>query len=143
VYAQRALSIGNSCGIYYKLGITGTETFLATVSSEVCSLRGTITGIPNGTVLYIGFRSISGYIRYNAVNSASACPSNLNTYCGTDYNLTITGGTSISLTAYVNAGAYELCTPIYTTPTVTPTKTPTKSPSITPSITVSTSRPST
>ena len=118
VYAKIGASAAQSCTIYYRIGFNGTPTVLTTLNNTdtTCSLRGTITNIPYGSQLYIGFKSSLDYITYNAVNSTT-CPSNQNTYCGTDYNLTIDNVTSnngISLTAYVTGGAYETCTPIYT-----------------------------
>jgi hypothetical protein len=116
VYAKIGASAAQNCTIYYKIGFNGAEIALTTLNNTdtTCSLRGTITNIPYGFQLYVGFKSASDYITYNAVNSSNACPSNQNTYCG-DYSLIITDETSangISLTAYVTEGVYEACSPV-------------------------------
>jgi hypothetical protein len=129
IYAKIGAAAAQSCTIFYRIGFNGTETALATLNNTdtTCSLRGTITNIPYGIELYIGFKNGSSYIRYEAVNSSNACPANQSTYCGTDYNLTVDNTTSangISLTAYVSGGVYTTCTPIYILPSPTPSVTP-------------------
>lgn len=112
VYAKQGDTPPASCGIYYRFGIGGTEQFLATVTpaETTCALQGTITGVPTGTNLYIGFLAVGGNISFNAVIGSNSCPANTNTYCGTTgYNTTISSNTDISMTTYVSGGVYEFC----------------------------------
>ena len=109
-------TIGGVSSIVYKLGSGGSKTTLASgITDGTCpgpTLRGTITNVPTGTVLYIGAQ-IGGTTdqTFNAQNSTS-CPGGSTGYCGyvsNPYQITVNSNISVALNLNVSGGAYTTC----------------------------------
>jgi hypothetical protein len=109
-------TVGGVSSIVYKLGAGGSKTTLASgITDGTCpgpTLRGTITNVPAGTVLYIGAQ-IGGTTdqTFDAQNSTS-CPAGSTARCGYNtnpYTITVNSNISVALNLNVSAGAYTTC----------------------------------
>lgn len=98
--------------VYYWLGFPTTLTLLGgNISSKSCNLVGTVSNVAEGTVFTIGMRSWSYntpiYFLPNLGSSACLYSAEDTGYCGTAYDpgggfsFTVTGNTTIALTALV------------------------------------------
>lgn len=94
--------------VYYWLGVPTTLTLLGgNISSTSCNLVGTVTNVPQGSIFYIGMRSWSYNtpVLFTVNQGSSTCITTGQQYCGTasdpggGYAFTVTGNTTIALTA--------------------------------------------
>ncbi len=111
-----ARTVGGISGIYYKLGSGGSKTTLATgITDPTCpttTLRGTITNVPAGTVLYIGAQIGGTTDQTFGAQTGTSCPASSTTYCGyttNPYTVTVNSNISVTLNLNVSAGAYTTC----------------------------------
>jgi hypothetical protein len=114
VLASTQATFGNSVRLWYKFGESGTWTLnIGTFTAPACpsTITRTISGVPNGTILYIGMtNSVNTNIRFNAQLTPVCGGGVFNTYCGLNNNLgiTINGNTTI-YSAVANSGGFITC----------------------------------
>jgi hypothetical protein len=108
-----SLAADYSTEVYYAIG-TGSSVYFDLLDStdKSCNYMGTIS-VPSGSTLSIWMGKTYPVVYYNSYNVAtsSACPTNLDTYCGNSpFTIAIGSSMNIALTAYVSSsGTFKIC----------------------------------
>lgn len=126
VYAATESAPNTTCHVFYQIG-SGTITYLASLAtmSTVCQSRGTISNVPAGSTVRVGFSTASSappscdYLCYNATSGTTTCPTYAGTYSGIDISspclenpiaFTVNANVNVACTVGVNAfGNYKIC----------------------------------
>jgi hypothetical protein len=105
----------DSAEIYYSID-SGPDVYLNYLGTNLCSYRGTISGIPSGSILHIGVKSGSACIEFDVAEVTTNCPTGSTAYCGTintcgGYTtfFPIVASYDIALTANCYSGTYVTC----------------------------------